>query len=80
MTNFLGLMGSILLAGCALPLAWQAIAERRMEINSAFLTCWTLGELFTIVYVWGDWILMLNYSLNCLLLIPVWYYKQFPQR
>lgn len=76
MVEIIGLAGSILLAICALPLAWQAIAEKQIEINLGFLLCWTLGEVFTMMYVWGDWILMLNYGVNLALLAPVWWYRQ----
>lgn len=75
MVDFIGLAGSILLAICALPLAVEAIANKSISINARFLLIWTLGELFTMVYVWGDWILMINYGVNIILLIPVWKYK-----
>ena len=76
MIESIGIIGSILLAVCGLPLAWEALWEKSIDINMRFLYTWTLGELLTLVYVWGDWILMLNYGFNLLCLIPVWYYRK----
>lgn len=76
MIDFIGLAGSILLAICALPLAIESIANKRIDINLGFLLCWTLGEIFTFIYIFGDWILMLNYGINIFLLIPVWRYRK----
>lgn len=75
MVDAIGIAGSVLLALCAVPLVWEALIKRSIRMNSAFLTIWTLGELFTFIYVYGDWILMLNYGANLLLLAVVWRYK-----
>lgn len=74
--TIIGIIGAILLAGCGIPLMLDAIAYKHIEINTVFLLMWTLGEIFTLLYVWGDVILMLNYGINILCLIPVWWYKE----
>lgn len=76
MVDFIGWVGSLLLAMCALPLAWEALSKKYITINSTFLLIWTLGEIFTFVYIYGDWILMLNYGINIVLLVPVWWYNR----
>lgn len=76
--ELMGWIGSTLLALCAVPLCWEAVWNKTIDINTVFLGVWTLGEIFCYIYVVDkqDWPLTFNYFSNILLLIPVWYYKK----
>lgn len=69
-----GFLASALLALCALPAVWSALAHRQCAYDPWFLRLWTAGEVLGLVYVvWlGDLPLIANYGLNllcCLVLL-----------
>lgn len=78
--QFLGWLGSILLAFCGLP---QAISSWRKKsshgVTWGLLIMWGLGEIFTLIYVIPkmDMPLLLNYTANILFLTVIVYYKIF---
>lgn len=78
------LLGSILLAICSLPLAWEAIRypQTAQSISGPFLHTWMLGEVLTAVYVvhQGYWVLLINYAVNLLGLAVVYYYRYISGR
>lgn len=78
MVDFIGWVGGILLAGCAVPLTIEAMAEKSIHINYWFLLNWTLGEVLCLIYAahYGKWPLVFNYVANLLLLMPVWWYRK----
>jgi len=78
MHDFIGWIGSTLLAICAIPLAIQAIRNKHIDINSTFLYSWMVGEIASFIYIYGDIILMFNYGVNIICLIPVVVYSYKP--
>jgi uncharacterized protein with PQ loop repeat len=80
--TFNAYLGSILLAICALPLAWRSFKDGHSKgVDGIFLTIWALGEVFTLSYVLykGDLPLILNYGLNLVFIGAVVYYKLKPR-
>lgn len=76
MSNF-SLIGSVLLAICGLPIAYEAWKKKESNVNALFLATWLLGELFTWIYVVyrKEWYLTINYSFNIIFIAIVLYYK-----
>lgn len=83
MINYIGILGSILLAICSLPQVYQSVKTKSSEgISSMFLLLWGLGEALIIVYVLGttrDPILLVNYFFNFLFVAIIAYYKLPPK-
>lgn len=76
--ELIGWIGSILLALCAIPLAWECFKQKHANgISNMFITMWMLGEILTFAYVLPkqDYPLLLNYSLNIACLLVVIRYK-----
>lgn len=74
----IGLIGGICLAICGLPQAIQSIRDGHSDgINIFFLLLWTLGEIFTIIYVipMMSIPLLINYGANLIFLGIIWKYK-----
>jgi len=73
MTEMVGLVGSVLLAICALPLTIEAVVKGKVDIQTTFLALWFIGEVCMLVYAISlrDGILMFNYGANTALLLPV---------
>ena len=79
--EILGWLGSICLAICGIPQAWQSYKEKHSEgISWGFILLWTFGELFALAYVYDklDLPLLLNYATNILILVVILYYKFKP--
>ena len=79
--EILGWLGSICLAICGIPQAWQSYKEKHSEgISWGFILLWTFGELFALAYVYDklDLPLLLNYATNILILAVILYYKFKP--
>lgn len=76
----IGLIGSILLATCGIPEAYRSYKNRDCSIGWLMLITWGLGEIFTlgyIVYKLGFLDpLLINYSINILVIGVMIYYKQ----
>lgn len=75
MIEVIGTIGSVCMALCGAPLAYEAWRHKQIDINTSFLTIWTLGEVFSTIYIWGDWVLMINYCFNLLFLSIIWKYR-----
>jgi len=76
--EIIGWIGSILLALCAVPLAWESYKQKHSKgISNLFLTMWLVGELLTAAYVLPkqDYPLLFNYGLNIACLVVVVRYK-----
>lgn len=76
--DIIGWIGSVLLALCAIPLAWQSYKQKHSNgISNLFLGMWLAGELLTTAYVLPkkDWPLLFNYALNISCLVVVIRYK-----
>lgn len=73
----IGYIGNISLALCGVPLAYRAFKDKAIDISFWFLVLWTVGEIFTLLYVLTlkDFPLALNYSVNLLCLSIVWRYR-----
>lgn len=69
-------IGSVLLALCGLPIAIEAIREKKSDINLLFLLMWGGGEILTLIYVIykKEGALTFNYMTNLVfILIVLWY-------
>jgi uncharacterized protein with PQ loop repeat len=77
----IGWIGSILLAFCGLPQAWESYKTKSSAgLNWAFLGMWGMGEIFTVIYIlpkW-HWPLLFNYTANIVFLSIIIYYKLRP--
>jgi uncharacterized protein with PQ loop repeat len=81
--EILGWLGSICLAICGLPQAWQSYKDKNSEgISWGFILLWTFGEVFALAYVYDklDLPLLLNYATNILILGVILYYKINPKK
>jgi uncharacterized protein with PQ loop repeat len=80
--EILGWLGSICLAICGLPQAWQSYKDKHSGgISWGFILLWTFGEIFALAYVYDklDLPLVMNYATNILILGVILYYKIYPK-
>lgn len=81
--EYIGWIGSILLAFCGLPQAIESYKTKNSDgLTWGFLIMWGVGELFTIVYIipkW-HWPLIFNYTANIIFISIILYYKIKPKR
>lgn len=79
----IGWIGSILLAFCGLPQAWESYKTKSSAgLTWGFLIMWGVGEIFTIVYIipkW-HWPLIFNYTANIIFVSIIVYYKIKPRK
>ena len=77
MMEIISWIGSILLAICGLPLAYDAYKTKTSNISTIFLVLWGLGELFTLIYVIAkeENALTFNYFSNIVFIGIIVYYK-----
>ena len=83
MLDAVGYIGSLAFALCALPQAFKSIGDGHSKgLSWGFLLLWLCGEVCTIVYSWGYWLLPLlgNYVGNMIMLSIILYYKVFPRK
>jgi len=76
-------IGSILLAVCSVPQAYQSYREGHSRgISMAMIYMWASGEVFTLIYTVyiQEWALAINYGMNLLVLCVIIYYRIFPRR
>lgn len=81
--EFIGWMGSILLAFCGLPQAIESYRTKNSDgLTWGFLIMWGVGELFTIAYIIPKMHLPLifNYAANIVFISIIVYYKINPRR
>jgi len=80
--EIMGWLGSICLAVCGIPQAWQSYKDKHSDgISWGFVILWAFGEVFALAYVYDklDLPLLLNYATNILILGVILYYKVKPQ-
>lgn len=80
--EIMGWLGSICLAICGIPQAWQSFKDKHSHgISWGFVLLWAFGEIFALAYVYDklDLPLLLNYSTNILILAVILYYKIKPK-
>ena len=80
--EIMGWLGSICLAICGLPQAWQSFKDKHSHgISWGFVLLWAFGEIFALAYVYDklDLPLLLNYATNILILAVILYYKISPK-
>lgn len=78
MLEIIGWIGSVLLAICGAPLAWQAYRQKHARgMSNLFIAMWLVGELCVFAYVLPklDYPLLFNYGLNIAFLAVVVRYK-----
>jgi uncharacterized protein with PQ loop repeat len=76
--EIMGWLGSICLAICGIPQAWQSYKDKHSDgISWGFVLLWAFGEIFALAYVYDklDLPLLLNYATNILILAIILYYK-----
>jgi uncharacterized protein with PQ loop repeat len=80
--EILGWLGSICLAICGIPQAWQSFKDKHSHgISWGFVLLWAFGEIFALAYVYDklDLPLLLNYATNILILAVILFYKIYPK-
>jgi uncharacterized protein with PQ loop repeat len=81
--EYIGWIGSILLAFCGLPQAIESWKTKNSDgLTWGFLGMWGMGEIFTIIYIipkW-HWPLIFNYTANIIFIAIILYYKIKPKR
>jgi len=83
MNEFIGWLGSILLAFCGLP---QAVESWRSGSSAGvtwgLLLMWGAGEILTLMYVFprAEMPLIFNYAVNIVFLSVITYYKINPSQ
>lgn len=80
--EIMGWLGSICLAICGIPQAWQSMKDKHSHgISWGFVLLWAFGEIFALAYVYDklDLPLLLNYATNILILAVILYYKISPK-
>lgn len=80
--EILGWLGSICLAICGIPQAWQSFKDKHSHgISWGFVLLWAFGEIFALAYVYDklDLPLLLNYATNILILAVILYFKINPK-
>jgi len=78
MTDLLGILGPGLLAICGVFEVIPSIKRGYCGSSLPYLLAWFFGEVFALVYIIFtsmDNYLLLNYSLNSILIIVLLYYK-----
>lgn len=83
MLEYIGWAGSILLAFCGLPQAFQSYKVQNSDgITWGFLLMWFVGEILTIIYILPKWYwpLLFNYFANVIFISVIIYYKLKPVR
>lgn len=81
MTDLLGATGAFLLAFCAFPEVLASIRKGYCGASLGLLLVWLIGEILTFAYVLitnPDIYLLLNYSINGILILVLLYYKSKP--
>lgn len=81
-----GWIGALCLACCAVPQAIMSVKQGHSNgISKGLLWLWSLGELFTLIYLLAqpfeqwNWPLVMNYSANIIFIGIVIWYKVFPR-
>ena len=79
--DYIGWVGSVLLAFCGLPQAIESIKTKSSAgLTWGFILMWFVGEIFTVIYIipkW-HWPLIFNYTANIIFLSIIIYYKIRP--
>jgi uncharacterized protein with PQ loop repeat len=81
--EYIGWIGSILLAFCGLPQAIESYKTKNSDgLTWGFLSMWGAGEILTVIYIlpkW-HWPLIFNYTANIIFIAIILYYKLKPKR
>lgn len=83
MLDTIGWIGAWLMAICGLPQAWQSYQQGHSDgLSKYLLWLWSLGEIFTLIYVLPkfDWPLIFNYGTNLFSLSIIVWYKLKPRK
>ncbi len=79
----IGWIGSIMLAFCGLPQAWESFRTKSSDgLTWGFISMWLIGELCTFAYILPkmDLPLLVNYSANIVFLSVIVYFKIFGRK
>ncbi len=83
MLEFIGWLGGILLAICGVPQAYKSWKEGHSDgISWGFIWLWFFGEILVLIYVFPKLLipLILNYSLNVIVIMVIIWYKWYPRK
>ena len=77
----LAMIGSIALATCGVPEAIKAYETEECTIGYTMLLLWLVGEICLVIYViqTSQYVLLINYGFNILLVSIMLYYKLRPK-
>ena len=81
--EYIGWIGSILLALCGFPQAVKSYRDKNADgISSWFLAMWFFGEVFVLMYIFPEkqYPLIANYSANIVFVLIIIWYKLYPKR
>ena len=80
--DLVGWIGSIMLAICAAPQAYDSWKRGHSDgVTWGLLVLWGGGELVTLIYVISklDWAMISNYASNVVIMSVIIWYKIFPR-
>jgi MtN3 and saliva related transmembrane protein len=83
MIEIIGWIGASLLAFCGLPQAIKSFRDGNSDgISWMFILMWGFGELLGLIYIisLGAIPLVLNYSLNLILVSVILWFKMYPRK
>ena len=83
MLEYIGAIGSFLLAFCALPEVISSFRKKYCGTSWGLLLTWGVGECLTFYYVNNtskDLYLMANYTINLAFILILMYYKTKPMK
>ena len=79
MIDYIGILGSILLAICGAPQCYTSFKTKNSDgVSALFLWLWGVGEILILIYVMCttmDPILIVNYVFNLIVVGIIAYYK-----
>lgn len=79
-----GWFGAICLACCAIPQARMSLVQGHAHgVSSGLLWLWSLGEIFTLIFLVYqpvlNWPLIMNYTANIIFVSVIVWFKLFPR-
>src|SRR5690606_7815513 len=81
----IGFIGGLFLALCAVPQAYKSYQDGHANgMSHSFIWLWCLGEIAMLAYILGkyqfsDLWLILNYTVNTVIIFVIIKYKYFPR-
>jgi len=83
MFEVIGWLGAVFLAICGVPQAFKSYKEgNSYGLSWIFILLWFFGEVLILIYILPNMMipLILNYSLNIIIVMIILWYKCFPRK